>query len=232
METHAGGLTLLTPETIDAYHALWSDDGLWEDVQRLAARFWVAGDDERHVRWHHLVLAVGNFKRQGGTRLWPASVPDCPTGEARPQDRIAPPGLGPFVLAENEPDTWSGFQARFRGMGLVTTTTLLTALWPDSHLIYDRRVHNAAIGLRLAAGGAHADDIRTLTPMSFATYQVVREWVRVTAGTRRGVVAVERALYMLDQEVTRRVQRLRTWPEYAEELRAAVAATSRVTPQA
>lgn len=40
----------------------WTDDGLWEDIQILVAAFWAADRvDEQHLRWHHLVLSVGNL---------------------------------------------------------------------------------------------------------------------------------------------------------------------------
>lgn len=56
----------------------WSDGGLWNDIAWLALRTWeAADDDERRLRWHHLVMAVGNFKRQGGRRVRPEQVHQC-----------------------------------------------------------------------------------------------------------------------------------------------------------
>jgi hypothetical protein len=41
----------------------WNDSGLWDDVMLLAGRAWNASTDEdRLLSWHHLVMAVGNFK--------------------------------------------------------------------------------------------------------------------------------------------------------------------------
>jgi hypothetical protein len=50
--------------TIASLSAGWDDGGLWEDVLGLAALVWEKEPDERRLEWHHLVLAVGNFKRQ------------------------------------------------------------------------------------------------------------------------------------------------------------------------
>src|SRR5690349_11284816 len=50
----------------------WDDGGLWDDVAWLGEHFWAAaGPADRAVRWHHLVLAVGNFKRPRARWLSP-----------------------------------------------------------------------------------------------------------------------------------------------------------------
>jgi len=62
-------------ERIRALGDAWSDGGLWDDILWLADSAWTAPeDDERRMRWHHLVMAVGNFKRQNGRRLRPARI--------------------------------------------------------------------------------------------------------------------------------------------------------------
>src|SRR5260370_39984236 len=41
----------------------------WSDIERLAQRFLECDPDENAMAtlaWHHLLLAVGNFKRRGG----------------------------------------------------------------------------------------------------------------------------------------------------------------------
>ena len=59
----------------------WNDGGLWDDALWLAARAWEDTDqDEHRHRWHHLVMAVGNFKRQQGRR-----PPFCQHGLRQPQ---------------------------------------------------------------------------------------------------------------------------------------------------
>jgi hypothetical protein len=57
-------------ERVRALGETWDDGGLWDDILWLALLARAATDDsERRMRWHHLVMAVGNFKRQGGRRL-------------------------------------------------------------------------------------------------------------------------------------------------------------------
>ncbi len=46
---------------------------VWRNILWVAEQFWeaqAATDDVRRLEsWHHLVMAVGNFKRQGGTQI-------------------------------------------------------------------------------------------------------------------------------------------------------------------
>lgn len=51
----------------------WGNDRLWRDVLALADRFWESEGDLRLDSWHHLLLAVGNFKRQA--RVEPPTLP-------------------------------------------------------------------------------------------------------------------------------------------------------------
>jgi hypothetical protein len=54
-------------ERIRALGETLDDGGLWDDILWLALLARAATDGgERRMRWHHLVMAVGNFKRQGG----------------------------------------------------------------------------------------------------------------------------------------------------------------------
>src|SRR5438105_11028591 len=65
----------LTSAALERFGRDWNDGGLWDDVLFLAARVWSASEDRmRLISWHHLVLAVGNFRRQGGRRLRPAAL--------------------------------------------------------------------------------------------------------------------------------------------------------------
>jgi hypothetical protein len=68
----------LQPDPIDAltgtqirhWASQWADGGLWDDILRLSGLFWEArSDPDRRIAWHHLVLAVGNFKREPGAAL-------------------------------------------------------------------------------------------------------------------------------------------------------------------
>jgi hypothetical protein len=69
-------------ERIRAFGGAWSDGGLWDDTLRLADRAWTAHeDDERRIRWHHLVMTVGTSSaRTGDGSGPPASQHLAPTG--------------------------------------------------------------------------------------------------------------------------------------------------------
>jgi hypothetical protein len=123
------------------------------DDSLLADLAWTAPDDgERRMRWHHLVMAVGNFKRQNGRRLRPARIAAAPVTvlHVRP-DRFCVPA-GPEVIREDA-GSWTRLEQSLGGAAAATTTTLLAALWPDSHHILDWRVLAAAAGLGILAGG-------------------------------------------------------------------------------
>lgn len=82
-------------ERIRQLAATWCDGGLWDDIEWLSQRVWEAGDDdERRLRWHHLVMPAGNFKRQGGRRLKPEPLTSGPSPEAAARaDQIRIPGI-------------------------------------------------------------------------------------------------------------------------------------------
>ena len=78
------GLTLAAVKQLSASR---DDDGFWNDVRFLADRFWTVSDEEsRLIRWHHFVLAVGNFKRQAGRRLRPPAL--CGQADRPPSPAI------------------------------------------------------------------------------------------------------------------------------------------------
>src|SRR4051812_45535684 len=53
----------------------WPDHGLWDDILWLASIACAPGSEAaRAARWHHLLMAVGNFKRPTGRRLWPTRL--------------------------------------------------------------------------------------------------------------------------------------------------------------
>ena len=76
------------------------------------------------MRWHHLVMAVGNFKRQNGRRLWPARIAAAPVTvlHVRP-DRFCVPA-GPEVIREDA-GSWTRLEQSLGGAAAATTTTLL-----------------------------------------------------------------------------------------------------------
>ncbi len=78
--------------------ALWSrfparDIDLWRDIEWLAKGFWNSGCG--NLVAHHLVMAVGNFKRQGGTiiRTPPLRYEDESEESARLEDNCSVFGI-------------------------------------------------------------------------------------------------------------------------------------------
>ena len=210
----------LNRQAIQRLSSDWDDGGLWDDILYLAGQFLSASGAERTRMWHHLVLAVGNFKRQPGRRLRPPRLAhEPPSTTDRPNHAFVPvPGTSVTIGVEDRA-SWGEFLDETSGAGVATGTTLLAALWPDRHFVFDWRVQAAACGVRLHAGlgGTPTLDERAATAkaITLEDYAIVREWLLdVTATTDLPLAAVERALYRLSQSVP--TVRGRTWLEYAE----------------
>ena len=216
----------LTGPGIAALAASWADGGLWNDIQLLADRFFDASEAEKPFRWHHLVMAVGNFKRQGNRRLRPnllALPPHSSEHPTRPSTFVVPSG---GTLAEEDPASWAALMHGLTGAAVPTTTTLLAALWPDSHFVYDWRVHQAANGLRAAASLPTTADVTaagsTAGMNTLDHYGIVRGWLlQAASDSGESLPDVERALYRLSQKV--KSVPGRTWTDYGARLAEAAA---------
>jgi hypothetical protein len=179
----------------------------WGDIEVLAALF-LASDQSQPdatVRsWHHLLLAIGNFKRSGGLILPPALTLDASSD--RDPDCCAIP-LSPTNSVQLKRDcatTWRVL-TDIVGFGVPTASTLLSALWPGSHVIVDRRAERAAIGISAGAlwdvsalEHAGLPDLHT-TDLYWEFYS---DWYRpAVLATAEAVachpVSVERALFCL-----------------------------------
>lgn len=201
----------------------WDDGGLWHDVLFLADRYLSACDsEEQTLRWHHFVMAVGNFKRQPGRRLRPAS-PSRHANQSpiyRPEKLTVPGREGTTELRREDQATWQALSNALKGAAVATTTTLLAALWPERHFVFDRRVFAAANGLRIAGGLEGTTGVRpsSNTPppkRTFDDYAQVRSWVLDACSELAApTVSVERALYELALKIP--VERPRTWKKYAD----------------
>jgi hypothetical protein len=218
-------------ERIRSFGSMWSDGGLWDDILWLADRAWTAADDdERRIRWHHLVMAVGNFKRQNGRRLRPArvspagitaSATDTPPA-ARP-DRFCVP-QGPEVIRDDA-GSWGQLEQSLGGAAAATTTTILAALWPDSHHILDWRVLAAVTGLGIFAGSDGNLDLPA-ADSTLSLHPTLDHYARVRAlltrlGDQAGlpVATLERAFYLMSRAVHGKGM---TWAEYGKALAVAV----------
>lgn len=199
----------------------------------LALRVWDAdGERERAARWHHLVMAVGNFKRPSGRRLRPEAITPVSNLQFAPRpDRFEVPGTGQTVFAEPEPTEeapWSGIM--LRGAGPPTWTALLAALWPERHHVLDWRVLAAASALSLGGPSdlhlVQRKGTRHLPPKP-EHYAPVRSLLLAVANEcGLPLLSVERALYVLTTKV--RKQSGRTWLGYRDALlRAAPRASTR-----
>jgi hypothetical protein len=202
----------------------WSDRGLWNDVLWLSLRAWEATDEaQRRDRWHHLLMAVGNFKRQRGRRLHPPSVApvDELTFAPRRADPFDVPGVGP--IGPENLDGWLNLGVD--GVGDATLTTLLAALWPDRHHILDWRVLAAASALTLGSsndfGFVSGGSSEHIDPDVRRHYLAVRALLREVVDECEclTLTTLERALYRLTQQVG--AQEDRTWLEYRDALRQA-----------
>jgi hypothetical protein len=74
----SAALPQLDSDSVRRLAAAWDDGGCWKDLAWRADQFWSSAPNEAALMWHHLLLAVGNFKRQGGTRLRLAPLPASP----------------------------------------------------------------------------------------------------------------------------------------------------------
>jgi hypothetical protein len=214
-------------ERIRALGETWDDGGLWDDILWLALLARAATDNsERRMRWHHLVMAVGNFKRQGGRRLRPSRIsPADKFAYAARADHFN--GPDDLMISRDDPDSWQHLKDSLAGAATATTTTLLAALWPDSHHILDWRVLAAAAGLSLVAGGDNGLDLvapggRDPLLPALDLYSTVRTvLIRQSARADVPLQATERALYLISKAINGQGM---TWAEYGDELRKAAQA--------
>ncbi len=100
-----------------------------------------------------------------------------------------------------------------------TTASLLAALWPSHHFVFDWRVRNAASGLRLAANLEPCPGVKPsitggeLSPLDFNDYTLVRAWLQALEPP---LVVSQRALYCLSKKAGSEPSR--RWSEYSQVL--------------
>jgi hypothetical protein len=198
--------------------AEWDDDGLWDDAAWLGERFWAASDAvDRAVRWHHLVLAVGNFKRPRVRWLFPCRLERNPGQPPRVASSLeTPAGLR---ADRDDPASWESLRSSLAGADVSTTASLLAALWPSHHFVFDWRVRAAASGLRLAANLEPCPGVKPSitggesSPLNFEDYTLVQTWLQALDPA---LVVSQRALFCLSQKAGSEPRR--PWSEYSQVL--------------
>jgi hypothetical protein len=130
----------------------------WEAISTIADDLWnTPSANTRQIQrlWVTLVYAIGNFKRQGNTGIFPLPAPWSfgPRSSAvRRGPTLTIPAGGGYLKISSTASTLR--LAGTRGLGSVPTgSTVLTALWPKHHVICDKRDLQVAVAL-LAHNGA------------------------------------------------------------------------------
>jgi hypothetical protein len=92
-------------------------------------------------------MTAGNFKRQTAISLPKLQDPPDATHAAGGQVSFRIEVKGEWkTVTRDDADSWEHLTG-IDGIGVATATTVLSALWPGSHVIADRRDMVAAIGL-------------------------------------------------------------------------------------
>lgn len=209
-------MPLLSAAEIEAVGQFDSDfDKLWMDVQLVADRVHETEGDQRAWAWQHLLLAVANFKAWAELRLPSLPVISRFPDPQRREVLTVPVAHGVINLHAEEAATWDSLCASFYGLGVPRTTTVLSALWPDRHVIMDWRALSSAVALAGSRLGWEGLPVHPHTtdqaPMTWGSYAWYRDAVLKSAAEARvRPVELERALY----RITKRARGAR-WAEYA-----------------
>ncbi|MDQ6726506.1 MAG: hypothetical protein M3066_10135 [Actinomycetota bacterium] len=174
------------------------DCEMWTDCEQLAARFWSFSDGpDRETAWHHLLLSVGNFKRQTPIRRThlPASLREVPAARA---SFDLPDGRR---IERDNPNSWPALCST-SGVGAATATTLLSALWPGRHVIIDQVAWSVTVALRATEGRTtRRIPAEATTPLPDISWDDYCLYLPVVCATAREMecepVDVERTLYVL-----------------------------------
>lgn len=195
---------------------------LWEDILVLAEGLFELDGEAAMARWHHLLLAVGNFKRQGATKVRPPRLPS--DNRAHQQREVL--SIAGLALSEDDPDSWKLFQERTDGIGVASATSVLAALWPSSHAIMDVNALSAAVGVAI---DAHGEGVPDWLPAASSCARVRVDWnkygwYRESLGATAKhydieIVLLERALYNAFRAVPKAQDKGRTWADFGKLLR-------------
>ncbi|WP_326547581.1 hypothetical protein QGN32_05215 [Mycolicibacterium sp. ND9-15] len=162
-------------------------------------------------------MAAGNFKRPRARWLRPDPLAAIP----RQQPKIADSFDTPEGLRVDRDDraSWESLRDNLAGADVSTTASLLAALWPSHHFVFDWRVRNAASGLRLAADLEPCPGVKPsiaggeASPLDFDDYILARTWLQAL---ELPLIVSQRALYCLSKKAGSEPSR--PWSEYAQVL--------------
>jgi hypothetical protein len=171
----------------------------WRNIDVLASRLFNTLDAEEQCdpeTFHHLLMAVGNFKRQAGDIHLRVDFADL-AARQRGKSFVIPGGVG--RLERDNRASWQRLQ-QIPGLSIPTASCLLAALWPGSHVIMDVYDRRAAVGLQV---GRRSHDNRRLDEVWAPSHEWwFYDWFRRTLTMTAQAadcepVSVERALYIL-----------------------------------
>ena len=192
----------------------------WRNIRVLASRLLDGLDPQGRCEpetFQHLLLAVGNFKRQAGDIHLPVDLADWET-EWRSESLVLPGGLG--RLDRDDVASWQRLD-QIPGLGVPTATCLLAALWPDRHAIMDVLDRRATIGFQVGRHSYNDQrlDAALVPSREWWFYDWFRRTVMLTAQAADcEPVLVERALYILGARTARELgdmwEQRGTWSEY------------------
>jgi hypothetical protein len=207
---------ILTAEQIDA-HGSFNEAARqrWQLVLSAASAVRAShGKSEPDLAaWNLLLMAAGNFKRQ--TPIGPLALPWPVTEPGESDDRVVVPD-GQLLLRDSV-DSWSELTS-ISGLGIPTSSTVLSALWPGHHAIMDTRALTAAVGLAGHQRGWDTTPVLDgtawrLPPFTWAVYVWYRnELLQTAQAVGAALLDVERALYRIHGRG--KVVRGRSWADY------------------
>jgi hypothetical protein len=197
-------------------------------IDTIANDIWStpSNDADRLRRlWIMLTYAVGNFKRQGNTGIFPLPSPWrlAPlAGQSEPRATLSIP-VSSTTLTLNSGGTTQNLAGVTRGLASVPTgSTLLSALWPDNHAIMDIRDFQVAVGLLMHQGSQiiAPNETASLYSPDWNEYRWFRLLMKAEAARLelRSPLTLERALFVAYDYRPEQAGGM-TWPQWGAALK-------------
>lgn len=225
---------MLTREQVHKWNSQFPPqlETLWQGIRVFARRLADVVTEEQGAEGTQAFLfSVGNFKRQAP--LFPGPLPKEVAPSWQADETVDLWGVG--RLSRDDPISWERL-TDVSGIGVPTATTVLSALWPEIHAIFDVLTVQSATALRGASGHwdgpIGAKDARVPSPprfdratwLTWECYSWYRESCIVATARALGVPPqqVERTLFLAIrwQFDNRAAPREESWEAYGKRLRA------------